>query len=288
MSVPVYGFVAAAVSVWGVAFVAIAFALRQLSPAELTFMRYVPLAFFAGGYLLAFHRKTGASLLRRRWPTMILMGLLVVPIYNLLLFFGQERLSPPLASLLGATAPLWAWAFATSCGQEKADWLRLAGVVCAVCGVWLAVRGELSLSGADWRYVLAAVAAAVVSAAYTILSRSLLQEHEPLLVMALALVVGAVPAVFLGGRELAAKLPALAPATWASVAFLSFASSWCGMYFWYKALRRLPATHVIVAVTFIPLVAMGADAVLRGAAISSSFFAGALLSAAGIACATWR
>ncbi len=146
--------------VWGLPYLLIKVAVREVSPALLISIRTG-----GGAVLLApFAARSGG--LRRvlaRWRPILAFSAaeLIVPWY--LLFTAERRLSSSLSGLLVAAVPLVGAVLAVTTGSERVDRRRLAGLVLGFAGVGSLVGFDVA--GSD---LLSALSLGVVAIGYAV------------------------------------------------------------------------------------------------------------------------
>ena len=155
--------------IWGVPYLFIRVAVREVSPGLLVLIRT------GGGALLLIPVAAArAELLPvlRRWRPLVVYTVVEIGVPWLLLFNAERHLSSSLAGLLIATVPLIAAVLASATRTDRIDKRRLAGLICGLAGVGVLVGFDVGRSDA-W----AALSVAVVASGYAlgpwILSRHL-------------------------------------------------------------------------------------------------------------------
>jgi len=159
--------------IWGLPYLLIRVAVRQIDPALLVFVRT------AGGALLlapfAVRRGMVVPLLRR-WKPVVAYTVVELAVPWLLLFQAERRLSSSLAGLLIAAVPIVGAVLAQLTGTDRLDRRRVAGLGVGLGGVAVLVGVDVGASSA-W----AAASLTVVACGYAlgpwILSRHL--SHLP-------------------------------------------------------------------------------------------------------------
>ena len=118
--------------IWGVPYLMIRVAVREVSPAMLVFLRsgiaalaLVPLA-AARGEL---------RLLLPRWRPLLVFAAIEIAIPWLALSSAERRVSSSLAALLIAAVPFTAVALAATTGGERFDSRRIGGLLVGIAGV---------------------------------------------------------------------------------------------------------------------------------------------------------
>ena len=130
--------------IWGSTYLAIRFALEGgFPPFWLGSIRFL----IAGGLLYGWLRMRGtAPPTRRQWPTLAVMGLLLLGFGNGMVNLAEQTVSSGLAAVAVASAPLWIGLFALLRGDHptRMEWLGLA--VGFVGVAWLNAGSSLTAS----------------------------------------------------------------------------------------------------------------------------------------------
>lgn len=144
--------------IWGLPYLLIRIAVREVSPALLVLIRtggsalvLVPLAQWRGEL----------QPVVRHWRPLVLYTLVEIGVPWFLLFRAERRLSSSLAGLLIAMVPLIAALVAWVTGSDRIDRTRLAGLLVGVAGVGVLVGFDVGRSD-----VVAALSIGVVATGY--------------------------------------------------------------------------------------------------------------------------
>jgi len=145
-------------ALWGASFIFMRIAAPELGPFVLGFLRAVIAALFLLPFLLV---RAGTAELKKHWKKLAMVGILNSAIPFFLLAFATLSLSGGFASIINATAPLWAAVIAWIWLSEKLDGSRTAGLIIGFAGVVVLVWNKqgINLPGALLA-VLAAISAA--------------------------------------------------------------------------------------------------------------------------------
>jgi drug/metabolite transporter (DMT)-like permease len=146
---------------------------------------------------------------------------------NQALFLAGLKLTPPfVASLVGATIPVFASAIAVLCRKEAGTWRTGLGIALALSGVlWLTGVGSGALSPST-RADGSGLGAAILSlnclsyATYVVFSRDVVREIGSFRLMAWVFTYGALMFAPLGMRGLLTPLPAITTRGWMFLAYL--------------------------------------------------------------------
>jgi drug/metabolite transporter (DMT)-like permease len=118
--------------IWGIPYLMIRVAVREVTPAVLVFFRTVGAAFVL--LPLAAARGELRPLLPR-WRDLVTFAVIEIAIPWVLLSSAERRVSSSLAALLIAATPFVGVALAATTGGERFDTRRLGGLVVGIAGV---------------------------------------------------------------------------------------------------------------------------------------------------------
>ena len=118
--------------IWGVPYLLIRVAVREITPATLVFLRTT------GSTLLLLPLAAGRGELRSllpRWRPLLAFAAVEIAVPWILLSSAERRVTSSLAALLLAATPFVGVALATATGGERFDRRRLAGLLVGLAGV---------------------------------------------------------------------------------------------------------------------------------------------------------
>ncbi len=195
----------------------------------------------------AFRRPRLRGLTKKQWLAALGMGLLAVPVYQLLFTGGAKGVGAGLIGTLVATSPVHvSWMAALLIG-ERFGWRQGAAIGLALGGAVLpvAVRGGFEFQAIG--YVLMIAAMPLISAGHTVFMRSTAgyarSAWDIVSVMYVAAVLCSQPLMTGGVWRQWMDLSATG---WLMGAYLATLGQLLPMTLWVMALRRLPATTVAV------------------------------------------
>ena len=265
----------------GAAITATRFAVDQIGPASLAFLRYaIGAACLAPVFFSPRMRFARADIV-----PIALLGIGQFGALIALLNFGLKSVPSARAALIFASFPMLTLLFAAAVGQERLTAAKLGGVALTILGVGVAL-GDRTMGQASWVGEIAVLAAAATGAVCSVLYRPYLQRYPTLPVSAFAMLAAvlalAVPAAL---DDLFVSVPNLNAAAWAAIVFIGL-SSGGGYVLWLWALANTSATRVTVFLSLSPITAAILGALLLAEPISSSMIAGLVCVAAGLWLAT--
>lgn len=173
--------------IWGVPYLMIKVAVRDLDPLLVVFGRTL-----LGGLLLlpvALHRKAIGPVLRR-WPWLLLYTVVEISIPWLLLGHAETVLTSSTAGLLLAVVPLLAALILTGLGQDRLDTRRVVGLLIGIAGVATLVGLDIRLD--NMPAVLACLGTAVGYAFGPIIIDRKLSDLPPIGVVTASLMVATI------------------------------------------------------------------------------------------------
>ena len=271
----------AAVTFWGVSFVATKMCLDYLSPAEIIAARFA----LAMPVLIAvsLQKRLSFSFLRRYW-TIVVAGALVLAAHLLIQVEGMKTTTATNTAWLITTIPVFIVVLSFFILKERINPRQIVGMVLAAFGVLILVsRGELGSlnfikSYGDWMVL----ASCVTWAIYTILGKKIAGAPS-LAVTTVILSVAAVvlvPPVFVTTGI--AKYLSLPPRIIIALLFLGFFCLGLAYWFWTEALQRKTAGQVGVYLYLEPLSTTLVAPLVLGEAVTISLIGGGLLVAIGV------
>ncbi len=235
--------------IWGIPYLFIRVAVRELPPPALVFLRTTPAALL----LLPFALRRGElRSIARSWPWVLLYTAVELAVPWLLLSHAEERISSSLAGLLIATVPLIGAVLYRAFGvADRFDARRLTGLFVGFAGV-VALVG-LDVAGSD---ALGMAETIVVALCYAVgplvISRKL--EHLPAIgVIVASLLVTAVLYAPAGALTMPSSLSA---ETIASVAVLSVVCTAIAFLLFFALIREVGPARTTVITYVNPLVAV--------------------------------
>jgi drug/metabolite transporter (DMT)-like permease len=266
---------AGTVLLWASAFPAISVAVRTFGAAGLAVARLG----VASVALLLVAPWLGVRMPRARdLPLIALCGLAGMTGYQLLLNAGERVVPAGTASLLIATAPVYASLFAVAFLGEHATRRRWAGSAIALAGTAvIAVSHGLGFGGS----ALIVLAAAVLQAVFHTAQKPLLARYTSFEVTAYAMWAGTVFILPWTGSLLRA-LPHAGDAAIGSAIFLGIAPSAAGFVLWAYAMARMDVGRATLSLYLVPATAIFISLVWLGQVPGPVELAGGAVALSGV------
>lgn len=267
------------VVLWAAAFPAITVAVRGLGPVGLSVARLC----VASAALAA-----AAPFLGIRWPRprdlplIAVCGLAGMTAYQLLLNYGERVVPPGTASLLVATAPVFASLLAACFLGERPGRRRWAGSALALGGTAVIAASHGLAFGAASLVVLAS---AVVQAIFHTAEKPLLARYTGFEVTAYAMWTGTVFLLPWSGTAARAVTHAVTHGGGGAIAaavFLGLGPSALGFALWAFALARMDVGRATLALYLVPAVAIVVSLVWLSQVPSLLVLGGGVLTVCGV------
>lgn len=281
-----YGLVIALSVIWGLAFVAIRRAEFELSPANLTLLRWLLAS--AGFLVLApVYGKPKKPIERKHIPRLLLVSFASVVGYHLSLNYAETIVSSGLAGLLISFGPIFVVLLSCIFLRERiGKSLVLALALALVGAAVLTVNADLTFLTITGP--LAVILAAFMYGVYSVGSKPLVHEYGPVAVAVWAALIGTVFALPLLSWNFFTQISRLSLAGWLSVAYLAVISTVVANMILYTLIGSRAVSRLSVQLYLIPLVSLVGGILLLGESWSIFTIIGACFLLAGTALATHK
>jgi len=268
--------------IWGLAFVAIRRAVIELSPVNLTILRWL---IVSGGFLILapFIGKPKAPIKKEHIPRILLVSLMSVAGYHLSLNYGETIVSAGLAGLLISVGPIFVAILSAFFLKEKIGIRVIVAIALAVAGAFVLSIGT-DLSFTQITGPLAVIFAAFSFAAYAVGSKPLVKEYGALPIAVWAAMIGTIFLLPLLSWNFITEVRALSPTGWLSVIFLAVLSTIIANMILYSLVGARIVSHLSIQLLLIPVVSLVGGILLLGEGLTMTTIIGAglLLSATAL------
>lgn len=270
--------------IWGLAFVAIRELDFQLSPINLTLIRWF---IASAGYLVLapFLGKPKRKFESRDLPRLLVISLANVPAYHLSLNYGETRVSSGLAGLLVSLGPVFIVLLSALSLKEKIGSRLAFALGLAVLGAIILSISQLNLGSSSLIGMLAVIVTAFSYALFAVLSKPLVSKYGAISVAIWAGTIGTVMLLPLVSMNFITQVSALSVVGWLSILYLSLLSTVFGYMTFFTLLSRGAVSKLSIQLYLIPIVSVIGGALLLGETITVYTIAGggALLIAVSLA-----
>ena len=269
---------------WAFAFPFISIGLEELSPVNLTIMRLLVVCIV---FLILIIMKSNkfSKLQKRDVFPIFLLGFLGVVVYHLSLNYGQQFVSPSVASLIIATIPIFIVILAAIFLREKITLKIASGVILSLVGVVIISAWGNPDTYVEIRYLtgaFAVFAAASVGAGYTIVGKKLLQRYSALSLTVYAFLLGSLGLLPFVNNSLFEEVANMSIIGWVAIIFLAFFSTVVAYVLWYVTLEIKTASELSIYLYFIPVLSTIISYFLLNVQVTLFFFLGGALVILGL------
>ena len=272
--------------IWGLAFVAIRRADFDLSPVDLTLLRWiiVSMAFLV---LAPFIGKLKVPFQRTDLPRFLVVALSNVVIYHLSLNYAESIVSASLAGLLISLGPVFVVVLSRLSLGEKIGGRLIVALLFALAGAVVLSAGD-TLSFVTLTGPIAVVVTALAYAVYAVLSKPLVGKYGAVPTAIWASLAGTAMLLPLLSGGFFADVSRLSTEGWISVLYLALLSTVLGNTIFYTLVGRKAVSTLSIQLYLIPLVSAIGGVFLLGEAVTLYLVLGgsALLVAVALATGT--
>lgn len=270
--------------IWGLAFVAIRRADFELTPINLTLLRWliVSAAFLV---LYPFVVKPLASFDLKDLPRLAVVGLTNVAIYHLALNTAEESIGASLAGLLISFGPIFLVLLSMLVLHEAVGGRIWLALTIAVLGAAVISSPGLSLGTSGVLGPVLVVVAGLSNAVYTVASKPLVLKYGPIPVSAWTSLVGTVMLLPLASQTLIAQAEGLSTVGWESVLYLALLSTVLTNTIYFTLVHGQAVSRLGIQLFLVPLVSAAGGVLILNEGLSPVTVVGGalLLLAVGLA-----
>lgn len=271
---------------FGVNYVVAKYALREISPLALVFVRTsgtTILLFIA--YALMSPRASRPAFTRREYGELFFYSLLGTTINQICFLEGLSRSTATNAAVMYMTVPLLTLGFAVLLGRERPSARGVAGVVIGLAGALLLVipRGHVDFSADTTIGNGILLFGGASYALYLVLTKPILSRHDPLRVTAWVFLFSGLTTLPIGlGGVMNVAATGLTGIGWASVIYVVVGATTLPYLLNNWALVRVTASVVAVYIFVQPIVAGTLGRLLLSEAFGPNTAVAALLVVTGV------
>ena len=271
--------------IWGLAFVAIRTADFELSPVNLTLLRWLIVsASFIVIYPFVIKPKVRFEL--HDLPRLAVVSLGNVVIYHLALNTAEKTVSASLAGFLVSLGPLFLVLLSGAVLHERITGRLWVGLGVALFGALVISSPDLTLQGATFLGPTLVVISAVAYAVYTVASKPLAAKYGPFPTAAWSAFLGTLMLLPLVSPSLPAQVESLSLIGWSSVLYLAILSTVLTNLIYFTQVIGQPVSRLGVQLYLVPVVSAVGGILILGEGVNIATVVGGGLMLLGIAVAT--
>jgi drug/metabolite transporter (DMT)-like permease len=251
-----YGVLLVLSLIWGMAFVAIRRADFELSPVNLTLLRWLVAS--AGFLAIApFLLKPKVKLERRDLLRLVAISLLNVPAYHLSLNFAEKTVSSGVAAFLTSLGPIFIAILSTFLLKEKIGKRLVFAIALGISGTVVLAVPDLNLGSAGSILgPLMVLVTALSYATFSVLAKPLVHKYGSASVTIWAGLIGTASLLPLLSPSFKVAVTSLSADGWISVLFLSLFSTVAGYMMFYALISRSTVSRLSIQMYLIPVVSV--------------------------------
>jgi drug/metabolite transporter (DMT)-like permease len=256
--------------------------LRQVDPFIFAFFRFI---IASAIYVLIFiFSKKGPSISKPDRLRIFLVGVLIIPINQLLFLVGQALTTASHGALLFATTPIFIYILAIILLGEKATFSKTVGIFIALAGVFaILAGGKMEFGKGNLSGDLIIIISVVAWALATILGKPLAQKYGAIRSVGLAIIYGSVVYLPLGAyKAISGDYSRIDVAGWISILYLAIFLSVIAYVLWYWIMKYMEASRVAVVQNIQPIIASAVAALFLAEPISRNLVAGGIIIIGGV------
>ncbi len=256
--------------------------VTKVDAATLTFMRsIISTVGLAGAFLL---KGSKLKIERQDWKTMVLLGLIAIPINQFFYLYGMKFTTAANGALLYAITPVIVLVLSRVILKERVTVKKTLGIALAFVGVSIVVFERGVDFSSDYTFGNLMILIAVVAwALFTIHGRKMILKYGAFQTTAVAMILGMF-LFFPVGLIASVQFPfsELTPFQWAGILYLGVGTSILGYFLWYYALGKIETSKVAVFANGQPIVATLLSLMFLDYTITPPFVVGGVITITGV------
>ncbi|QFU88359.1 DMT family transporter [Amycolatopsis sp. YIM 10] len=276
----------AAALIWSSSFAVTKVALAEIPPMTIGALRFVLAAVILG---LLVHTRRDKRLPSPRQRLRIgFAGLLGITVYFAVENIGVAWATASDATLIVAAYPIITLVLEILCGRARFSAVRFAGMLVAIAGVWLVVRGQTGGGGEHrlWGDLLL-LAGGVVWAVYNLVAQRDDSGASPIVITYYQTLAGAGGFVLLSLFE-ADRWTVPSGGNLLRIGFLAALCSVAAFLLYNHGLRRLESSVAVNLLNIVPVAGLGWAVLLAGESLELHQLLGGAVVIAGVTLGSYR
>jgi len=244
--------------IWGMASPIFKFALTNIPPFTLAFIRF----FFAGLIFLPFALNKWQKLANRQWLEIFLVGFFGISINISFFFLGLEKTESINVPVIASSGPIFIYLLSIIFLREKPKLKVLSGMLIALAGVLFIILSPLIIDGKKFTFGavegnLFILIATFGSVLQTIFGRDVLKKVSAIQVSAITFLLGSVTFLPFISKEFSGwNFSQINIAGWSGIIFGVFFSSALAYFLFYYGVSKLNAQDVGIFTYIDPIAAI--------------------------------
>jgi len=273
------------VVLWAVNLSVIKIGLRQFSPHAFNAVR---LGLASLAYAVVLVARPRSRRLGRKgdgWKAAGL-GLFGITLYQVFFIKAVNVMDASTASIIMGTSPIFIALLATAVHEERISAAGWAGIAISFGGFLLVVAGEnggLVFTWNAWRGAVGILLANACWAAYTVLSKPVLDRNSAFRVAAIGSIAGTAVYLPFAAPDLAKVAWGRIPWTgWGAIAYSGLVAIFLCFIIWYQSVKEVGSAKTGIYSNLTPILAIFAASLFLGERLTAIQAVGAAITLAGV------
>jgi len=242
--------------VWAGSFVAVRLAVKEISPVDLGFLRFLVATPFMVLILLLSKKET--RLPAKELLSLSVLGLTGVTLLYIFQFIGIEYTTASTSAVLINTNVIFIVLLSAIFLKEKFPLRKSTGIALSFAGVLVVIFAQMTNESIAFSNVfligcIFIILSAFCWAIYSIVGKRLLDKYDPFTVTTYAFVLGTIFFLPVVLPDITDVIQGVSFNGWMAILYLALICSVFGYVAWYYALSRIEAGRAAVFLNLIPL-----------------------------------
>jgi drug/metabolite transporter (DMT)-like permease len=242
--------------VWAGSFVAVRMTVKEISPVDLGFLRFLVATPFMVLILLLSKKET--RLPAKELLSLSVLGLTGVTLLYIFQFIGIEYTTASTSAVLINTNVIFIVLLSATLLKEKFPLRKAVGIALSFVGVLVVIFAQMANESIAFSNVfligcIFIILSAFCWAIYSIVGKRLLDKYDPFTVTTYAFVLGTIFFLPVVLPDITDVIQGVSFNGWMAILYLALICSVFGYVSWYYALSRIEAGRAAVFLNLIPL-----------------------------------
>ncbi|MDI6401330.1 DMT family transporter [Balneolaceae bacterium ANBcel3] len=272
------------VFVWASNFSVVKYSLEEIDPFSFNAIRFFLATLFM--WVVVYIKRLKITVRKKDYGKLFLLAILGNLLYQMLFIIGVDRTFASNAAVMLGLIPVWVALLSHLFTPEKMHRIQAIGVLLAFAGVALISGGGeegFSLQAETLIGDLIIVVAALVFAAYTLLSRSLLEEYSPLTLSVIVMTIGGSMLILVGIPSIIRlDFSAVSTLSLAGVAYSGIFSIGLAYLIWNFGIKNTGTVRTAMYQNLVPVLGIAIGFIFLGEKLQYLQYIGSLLTIGGI------
>jgi len=241
---------------WAGSFVAVRMAVKEISPVDLGFLRFLVATPFM--VLILLLSKKEIRLPTKELLSLSVLGLTGVTLLYIFQFIGIEYTTASTSAVLINTNVIFIVMLSATFLKEKFPLRKSIGISLSFVGVFVVIFAQMTNESISFSNIFIIGCSFIILSAfcwaiYSIVGKRLLEKYDPFTVTTYAFVLGTIFFLPVVLSDITDVIQGVSFNCWMAILYLALICSVFGYVAWYYALSRIEAGRAAVFLNLIPL-----------------------------------